>query len=387
MWLCMELKDVCQLLEDLELERRGDFVLATRCPLQCINADIASELGIIRVSGKGLWVLDESHELVEMAVEAGNSFWSEADPDPQVADDPEELRWYLKQMAMAGGAGVVPKGIKPRYPVDSVLALAKLIRELEVNHGGICIISGAGMSTSAGILDFRSKGGFYDQLEPEKYGLNSAEDVYSIDQFRTDPMPFLRIERDYGGFYGGRFHPTLAHKFIAQLEQRKLLIRTFTQNVDGLESAAGVSDNVLVEAHGSYRFAECSQCRMSCDIEIVRSCIFDFEQPKVPHCPSCAKGVLKPACVFFGEKLPRRFWRERNNLKRCELLLVIGTSLQVEPFASLVDEVNPDCIRILINGETVGPFLESLIDVRSFVLSGDIDETIKSLCEALEWKV
>jgi NAD-dependent SIR2 family protein deacetylase len=148
-----------------------------------------------------------------------------------------------------------------------------------------------------------------------------------------------------------------------------------------------VPEELLVEAHGSYRRAHCVGCGKEADISIVQKAIFGGAEPAVPRCPACPRGVLKPQCTFFGEKLPSRFWKERTLLSSCSVLLVEGTSLQVEPFASLVDEVRPDCVRVLLNRELVGPFAEGLRDARSFALLGDVETTVAALAAALGWQL
>ena len=142
-----------------------------------------------------------------------------------------------------------------------------------------------------------------------------------------------------------------------------------------------------MEAHGSYRHAECIRCRVTCSVNLVRDAIFGGDEARIAYCPQCKKGVLKPACVFFGEKLPSKFWREKKILSQCQLLLVMGTSLQVEPFASLVDDIPPTSVRVLFNREAVGPFLDSLADPRSFSFLGDLDDTCAQLASALGWEL
>jgi NAD-dependent deacetylase sirtuin 2 len=144
-----------------------------------------------------------------------------------------------------------------------------------------------------------------------------------------------------------------------------------------------VPEELLVEAHGSYRRAHCASCGKEADIALVREAIFGGAEPVVPRCPACPRGVLKPHCIFFGEKLPARFWKERTLLSRCLVLIVEGTSLQVQPFVSLVDEVRPDCVRVPLYRELAGPFAEALCDARSFALLGDVDTTVAALAAAL----
>ena len=244
-----------------------------------------------------------------------------------------------------------------------------------------------------------------DSFDPASVGLRRAEDVFSLEQFRADALPFLRAERATGGFYADeRFRPTRAHRLVAALAARGMLLREFTQNIDSLRCAlflfrspaslllssrsvaAGVPEALLVEAHGHYRRAHCVVCGREADIALVREAVFGGPEPRVPQCPAC-RGALKPCCTFFGEKMPARFWRERGLVGEAEVLLVVGTSLQVEPFASLADEARPSCVRVLLNREAVGPFAEPLRDGRSFVLAGDIEQTVAALAAELGWQL
>ncbi len=393
----MEVCDVVAELRRLRLERKGEYVVVTG-DTRSEAAAMLVELGVLMKDTNKRTLLDESHPLVEEAVAlAGELFWKEKEwirpPSAEEQEsDKEEQRWMLKQMLNEHA-----KGVAPPFPVASLADLARLLRTKRDAtlgrrmRGGdapfVAVVSGAGMSVSAGIPDFRSKKtGFYDSFDPAKFGLRSAEDVFSMQQFRADPMPFLKVEREYGGFYGSeRFRPTAAHRFVASLAAQGMLVREFTQNVDGLSAAAGVSDALLVEAHGSYRSAHCTRCGVVADVELVKQAVFGGSEPSVPHCPACTRGVLKPNCIFFGEKLPVRFWRERPLIADAEVLLVVGTSLQVEPFASIVDEVRPSCVRVLINKDPVGPFTQLLRDARTFVLCGDIEQQMVELTQLMGW--
>jgi len=117
-----------------------------------------------------------------------------------------------------------------------------------------------------------------------------------------------------------------------------------------LERVAGVDGEMLVEAHGSFAEAHCIQCKKAEDIEEVKKAVFS---DVIPKCKECG-GLVKPDIVFFGESLPSRFFgKVSEDFPKCDLLLVIGTSLQVQPFASLIGKVGPEVPRVLINREAV----------------------------------
>ena len=104
----------------------------------------------------------------------------------------------------------------------------------------------------------------------------------------------------------------------------------FTQNIDGLEKLAGLRDEKVVEAHGTFSSASCVHCKTEYSIERLREEIMADQDPK---CPKCGNWV-KPNIVFFGEQLPRRFFDEAEiDCLFSDLMICIGTSLEVYPFA------------------------------------------------------
>ncbi|XP_069660544.1 NAD-dependent protein deacetylase sirtuin-3, mitochondrial isoform X5 [Haliaeetus albicilla] len=109
----------------------------------------------------------------------------------------------------------------------------------------------------------------------------------------------------------------------------------------------------------------------------------DVMADKVPHCPVCT-GVIKPDIVFFGEELPQRFFLHVTDFPMADLLFIIGTSLEVEPFASLAGAVRSSVPRVLINRDLVGPFAwqQRYNDVAQL---GDVVSGVKKLVELLDW--
>lgn len=260
----------------------------------------------------------------------------------------------------------------------------------------IVVLAGAGCSTSAGIPDFRSPGtGLYDNLQ--KYNLPSPQSIFDIDYFIRQPAAFYELAREmWPGAQG--YKPTLTHYFIALLEKKQRLLRCFTQNIDGLEKLAGVPAERIVAAHGSFDSATCLATGAKVKVDEVRAAILagkeGWQALSERH-----GGLVKPDIVFFGEGLPQRFFKQRaTDLPKCRLLLVMGTSLAVFPFASLPDEVNSTCARVLINKEPVGflsrgqnPMEEALgIDFllgdRDVGLLGDCDEQVLLLAKELGWE-
>lgn len=116
--------------------------------------------------------------------------------------------------------------------------------------------------------------------------------------------PFYELAKE---LYPGNFQPTATHYFIKLLNDKNLLLRNYTQNIDALERLAGIDDEVLVEAHGSFFNARCIE--KNCDLEYKHSTIRDaVMRGEVPKCTKCKKGLVKPDIVFFGEGLPQKFF-------------------------------------------------------------------------------
>ena len=116
---------------------------------------------------------------------------------------------------------------------------------------------GAGISTNSGIPDFRTPGtGLYSNLAA--LDLPYPEAVFSMQYFRQDPQPFYTLAQS---LYPGEYKPTLTHTFIRLMQERAMLLRCFTQNIDTLERIAGVQEDLIVEAHGSFANSRCIECR------------------------------------------------------------------------------------------------------------------------------
>jgi NAD-dependent deacetylase sirtuin 2 len=238
-------------------------------------------------------------------------------------------------------------------------------------------MSGAGISTAAGIPDFRSpKTGLYHQLE--KYNLPYAEAIFTLDYFKENPKPFCILAKE---LYPTNFHATPCHYFVKLLEDKGLLLRNYTQNIDTLERSTGISPDKLIEAHGSFGDASCIDCEEKYTADFVKDILF---KDGIPKCLKC-KGLVKPEITFFGESLPEKFGISLlTDKSKADLLLVLGTSLQVFPFASIVNMVSDDIPRVLINMESVGLFKRSK-DKRDVNLLGDCQVTILELVTELGW--
>ena len=201
----------------------------------------------------------------------------------------------------------------------SAAALAALIRDA----GRVVALTGAGISVPSGIPDFRTpQTGVWENVDPME--------VAHIDVFHRDPERFW-------SFYGARFHilagkqPNRAHAVLAELERRGRLEAVITQNIDRLHARAGTRE--LIEVHGTIDHSRCLRCGRRYPLADVQRRL-EADRRGVPRCDCGAP--LKPDVVLFGEMLPvAAISRAQSLAARADLLLCIGSSLEVHPAAGL----------------------------------------------------
>lgn len=181
--------------------------------------------------------------------------------------------------------------------------------------------------------------------------------------------------------YPGKYRPTPTHSFIKLLHTKSLLLKHFTQNIDCLDREAGVPGSHIIEAHGSFARQSCIECKASFPDELMREAV---RTSTPPYCTrKTCNGLVKPEIVFFGEALPNEFFAARDIPFRADLAIVMGTSLTVQPFASLPSLIPEGVPRVLINKEQVGSMGTRPDDV---LLLGDCDEGVRKLAKACGWE-
>lgn len=169
----------------------------------------------------------------------------------------------------------------------------------------------------------------------------------------------------------------------------------YSQNIDGLERATGIPDSFLVEAHGSFRTASCIDCGTEYPIhrwrqDVRESVSFVDGVICIDRIPKCSCGeTIKPDIVLYGEPLPLRYtWMHTADMVSCDLVIVMGTSLSVQPFYSLLQQVRENVPRLLINREAVGPFrfcnMESCL--RDVFIQAECDDGVIEFCRQLGWE-
>ncbi|XP_075331593.1 NAD-dependent protein deacetylase sirtuin-1 [Odontesthes bonariensis] len=262
-----------------------------------------------------------------------------------------------------------PPKRKKRKNINTLEDVVRLL----LHSRRILVLTGAGVSVSCGIPDFRSRDGIYARLAVDFPDLPDPQSMFDIDYFRRDPRPFFKFAKE---IYPGQFQPSPCHRFISLLDKKGRLLRNYTQNIDTLEQVAGVQR--IIQCHGSFATASCLNCQHEVDCEAIREDIFNQVVPHCPHCPDIPLAIMKPDIVFFGENLPEMFHRAMKQDKdEVDLLIVIGSSLKVRPVALIPNSIPHEVPQILINREPL-PHLN--FDVE---LLGDCDGIINELCHRL----
>lgn len=241
------------------------------------------------------------------------------------------------------------------------------VYKLVNNKKRIGIFTGAGISTSCGIPDFRGEGGLYS-FAKEKYNLPYPEAIFDLEYFKKYPKPFFLLTRD---FLNESVTPSFSHEYIADMEKRGVIELVVTQNIDMLHEKAG-SRNVI-NCHGSYTSATCRNCLKKYSFEDIEA---SLKSGEVSKC-SCG-GVIKPDITFFGETLPRKFYELLENPPELDLIIVVGTTLTVEPAASFPKHYLGRCPTILVNRDET-PY-DSYFD---YVVRDSIDDFFKGV---RDWK-
>jgi NAD-dependent deacetylase len=245
---------------------------------------------------------------------------------------------------------------------SSAARLAGLLRDSK----STVALTGAGISVPSGIPDFRSPGtGLWEKVDPLE--------VATIQAFRRDPARFW-------SFYRPRFEsladvrPNPAHRVLVELERRGMLEAVVTQNIDRLHRRAGTRR--LIEVHGSIDTSSCVSCGASWPLEQVEDL---FDARGVAVCTRCG-GYVKPDVVLFGELLPEAPMAEAQALAaRAELLLCVGSALEVYPVAGLPELTRSSGGQVAIVTRSATPY-DGDAAVR---LEGDVVEDLEAVLAAL----
>jgi NAD-dependent deacetylase sirtuin 2 len=273
-------------------------------------------------------------------------------------------------------------------------------------------LTGAGVSTAAGIPDYRSAGGVYDTLRPEILTASESQQqemrqnppyAVSWDLFKANPLPFLELKRPFIlGTANKQWKPTLSHWFFRLVHDKGLLTRIYTQNIDGLDHQTGIPAEKIVSIHGNISTISCEECKHGMPMNEFKKAMEEhirdinsekgLASPKVSTpimCTMCEKPAVKPDVVLFGRSLPNRFSECcAADLHKLDLLFVTGTSLAVHPANQLPASVGPECVVVVVNNTPVGADMGiayGQMANRDIFLQGSTDEVFLSLATGLGW--
>ena len=220
----------------------------------------------------------------------------------------------------------------------------KLIKkgaDMARNTRKILVFTGAGLSTEAGIPDFRSPGGIWDKYDPSEF---------YFDRFMSDEKAretYWKMSQElYKTMKDAR--PGEAHLPIKTLEDQGRLLAIVTQNIDHMHHKAGNSPEKIIEIHGTAFSVSCMNCRKKYGRDEIEERI--DSGIRVPYCDDC-NGILKPDTISFGQAMPEdKMAQAAMHARACELCIVMGSSLVVYPAASIpVVAVQSGARLIIVN--------------------------------------
>ncbi len=237
----------------------------------------------------------------------------------------------------------------------------------------IMAFTGAGLSTESGIPDFRSPGGIWERYDPSEFEYNR---IVSSERARA---AYWRMSTEfYGTMKDARPNP--AHVALKDLEDMGKLSAIVTQNIDNLHQKAGNSPDKIIEIHGTAFYVSCLGCGRSYERDAIEARLAGGEV--APACDYCA-GILKPATISFGQAMPQEAMEASfRHAEKCDLCLVLGSSLVVYPAASIPalavqkgarlliinrDPTHLDTQADLVIHESVGEVLPRIVEKRSSI--------------------
>ena len=244
---------------------------------------------------------------------------------------------------------------------------AELVRDWISGSSRVVALTGAGISTDSGIPDFRGPQGVWTK-NPK------AERLSNIHDYMADPEVRKLAWQGRLRHPAWTAEPGPGHRALVELEHRGLLHALVTQNIDGLHQKAGSSADLLIEVHGTVHDVMCMACGWRGPMGPVLERLREGEQD--PPCGECS-GILKSATISFGQALvPQVIARAMRAVEESDLLLAVGTSLQVYPIAGAVPIARSAGARVVIVNAEPTPF----DDVADAVLRGQIGEILPEIC-------
>ncbi len=233
----------------------------------------------------------------------------------------------------------------------------------------VVALTGAGVSTDSGIPDFRGPQGLWTK-NPK------AERLSNIHDYMADPEVRKLAWQGRLNHPAWTAQPGPGHRALVELERRGLLHALVTQNIDGLHQKAGSSADLVIEVHGTVHDVVCMACGWRGPMGPVLDRLREGEED--PPCEECG-GILKSATISFGQALvPHVIGRAMRAAEEADLLLAVGSTLQVYPIAGAVPIARSAGARVVIVNAEPTPF-DAVADA---VLRGQIGEILPQICGA-----
>src|SRR6187399_2479152 len=231
----------------------------------------------------------------------------------------------------------------------------------------IVALTGAGISTESGIPDFRGPQGIWTK-NPK------AEKLSNIHSYMSDPEVRRLAWQQRLNHPAFHAEPNAGHRALADLERTRKLHALITQNIDGLHQKAGNSPAKVIEVHGTVREFVCMSCGIRGPMPVVLERVRAGEED--PPCRECG-GILKSATISFGQQLvPEVIDRAMQAAGEADLLLAIGSTLQVYPVAAAVPRAKAAGARIVIvNAEPT-----HFDDIADVVIQQRIGDVLPAMC-------
>ncbi|MET9801006.1 Sir2 family NAD-dependent protein deacetylase [Streptomyces sp. NPDC006368] len=235
----------------------------------------------------------------------------------------------------------------------------------------VAILSGAGISTDSGISDYRGPNGLW-RRDPE------AEKLVTYEYYMADPEIRRRSWQMRRASAALRAEPNAAHRAVAELERTPgFAVRVITQNVDGLHQLAGMPPRKVLELHGTARTVVCTECHTRSSMTDALARVEAGEED--PACEACG-GILKSATVMFGQRLDPVVLAEAMSIaKAAEVFIAVGSTLQVQPAASLAGIAAEHGARLIIVNAEPTPYDELAAEVIREPIGTALPELLKRL--------
>ena len=244
----------------------------------------------------------------------------------------------------------------------------KQIAEWIIASKRVVVFSGAGLSTESGIPDFRSPGGVWDKYNPEDFYFQN----FMASEASREKYWQMATEM-WGPIKAAQPNP--AHLTISELEKLGKLDCVITQNIDGLHFKAGNSEEKILQLHGTAIFVSCLSCKKRFDRDEIQERVKKGQ--KAPRCEVCG-GFLKPATISFGQSMPEKETQEAyHRSSTCDLFIVIGSSLVVQPAASMPLVAKRNGAKLVIINRDPTPY----DDTADLVIHAQAGATMSNILE------